>query len=395
MKIRSSNLGQKQIVDTKTDHSDGWCKVKPKKPNTNYILNGRKYKVIDKYERHLPFCSLERICHVTLGILISICTFFIAPCFSKFTRQLFTGRQVRRVVERVLLYQSPKAQVLYSTVQSRTVIYQNSPKYAKSPTPFKKISNPGGSANIVNLIMKGNPQAKCGVMICANSGLPCGKIALDGFADQHSLNYTTQEESIIANLLLTQFGDDTKKHEEFMFSSFQGVWGLIDEKSTMTFQGVDFTKATDPSAYNQAYILDNCQLGVTKGKATQKTLLPGVKNNVTLVFADSINANTKIGGATGTMQRTLNRRGATDYQFFCECIKTKLRASLDAMVKSGVSHAIIGRISCGIYAPDSWKKGNTNIIQDFYQILTDVLQEQVGPNGESRRAYFMEVIVPA
>lgn len=531
MKIHSSNWDQKQFVDMASAPSagnkDGWQKVAEKNPNKTYQINGHSYKVVAKMERH--HVSLGGI---ALGLLCTIGTLGLAPLFSKNVRQLFTGRQVLRVVEEVfpniggkaspnpvpvpqkantpqpvtgnlavgtdpqqnqknffkaldqtaLKYpnnyttttgdanyipnlikqaynqsssladfqnrlqnmqqsgqlkslagsgfqtvafvvkmaenapplgapqgviapqmqganavQLPKATVYDPTAQSRAQIYQNAPTYPTTHKLFETMSDPGGAGNVVNKIMQNNPNAKCGVMICANSGLPCGQVGADGHGDLHTLNAKTQEESIIANVLMTQFGNDKAKHKQFMDASFKGVWGMVDGpkgNSTMTHQGIDFRHATDASAYNQAYALGKCQLGVTQGSGQNKTLIPGQKNEVSLIFADSINANPSNGSPTGTMQRTMNEKASNDYDFFLECVKTKLRSSLDAMVAEGNTHAIVGRLSCGIYAPDKWKQGPTNINKDFDKILAEVLNEQVGPNGEARRSYFQQVVIP-
>lgn len=421
----SSNWNQKQFVDKNTPIAlhEAWVKVPAKTPNKIYQIEGHTYKVVDKRERHLPLFSAERISKIFLGILLFIGSLGLA-LLSKQVKQLFTGRQVQRVLEEFIpdakkpkISKSPatidvpkvdhlrggspkKAKAFSPTDQARASLYKNAPAYPQSAVskPYEVMSDHGGAANVVNRVIQKNPDAKCAVMICANSGLPCGKVGADGYANQATLNCTTQEESILANVLLTQFGDDKAKHKEFLDQTFTGVWGMVDGPvghSTMTHQGIDFTTRKDASAYNQTYVLNSCQLGVTTGTGSHKTLVPGQKNEVTLIFADSINANPSIGSATGTMKRTLNQKAINDYPFFRECIKTKLRSSLDAMVAEGNTHAIVGRLSCGIYAPDKWKTDPTNINKDFYNILLEVLNEKVGPNGEERRRYFREVIIPA
>ena len=414
MKIASFSWNQKQFVDKDSapedSNSEGWKKVPQKNPNKTYQIDGHTYKAVAKMERHLPFFSIARIMNIGLGIICSAGTLGFAPLFSKHVRQLFNGRQVLRVLEDMRpkasekipdgpndpkpLSPFSKAKAFSLSSESMSQLYRNAKTYPISDAMYERVVHSGGAANVVDGIKQRNPLAKCGVMICANSGLPCGKVGTDGYADQNTLNCTTQEESILANVLLTQFGSDKEMHKKFMDSSFKGVWGLIDGPvgtSTNTYQGIDFTQATETSAYNHAYVLNGCQLGITTESGGNKTLIPGRKNEVTLIFADSINANPAIGKPTGTMQRTLNKKAINDYAFFLECIKTKLRASLDAMVAQGVSHAIVGRLSCGIYAPDKWRAA---VNADFNTILNDVLHEPVGPSGEIRRSYFMEVLVP-
>lgn len=248
----------------------------------------------------------------------------------------------------------------------------------------------GGAANVVHGIKK---DAKCGVMICANSGLPGGDVGKKGFAEAATLNVRTQEESILANVLITKFKYDKQKHKQFLTQSFDGVWGMTDGHtgtSTKTHQGIDFTTTENAEDYNQTYILPNCQLSEVDYSYDFKSLKSGSPKDVTLFFADSVNANPKTGTPTGTMKRTLNKKAVDDYGFFRLCIKTKLRSALDAMVSEGVTHALVGQLSLGIYAG----KHQTDIRDDFKNILQEVLDEEVGPNGEMRKRYFDKVIVP-
>jgi len=404
MKIYSSSWNQKQFVDKDSAppkvNTEGWLQVPQKNPNKTYQIIGHTYKVIAKAERHLPLFSMQRIKNIALGFILTAATLGIAPLFSKSVKQLFNGRQVLKVVEETAPLPGPskkpctaKARPFSLNPGTRASLYLSATRYPVSAPWTEKVPNFGGAANVVDEVMKRDPSANCGVMICANSGLPCGKLATDGYVDQKSLNYKTQEESILADVILTQFGSDREKHKAFL-NSFNGVWGLVDGPngtSTETLQGIDFTKATDPEAYNQAFVLDKCQLSALTNSDQGKILVPGRKNEVTLVFADSINANPDVGSPTGTMKRTLNQKAINDYDFFLECIKTKLRAALDAMVAQGVSHAIVGLLSCGIYAPDKWR-GAVN--QDFPKILDQILNEKVGPAGEIRRDYFKEVLIP-
>jgi hypothetical protein len=259
----------------------------------------------------------------------------------------------------------------------------------------------GGAGDVVHEIMsqakeEGRIPPRCGVLIAANSGLPCGQVGRDGFGSEHTLNCRTQEESIMANVLLTQFGDQYEQHKAFMKRSFDQVWGMIDGHtggSTQTVQGIDFTKADHPEAYAQVYVLGDCKISpIKEGRGRSKQLDQKASYDVTLFFADSVNANPRNGTPTGTMQRTLNARSIQDYDFFVDCIKTKLRSSLDAMIAEGITHPILAKLSCGIYAGNHKKRINA----EFNGILAQVLQEPIPSRAETRNArrdYFQEVIL--
>ena len=259
---------------------------------------------------------------------------------------------------------------------------------------FTEMKRFGGAADIVYEIMQKNQSAKCGVMIAANSGLPFGSVGKQG-GTTDLLNAPTQEESVVANVLLTQFGQDTDQHKAAMNAASATVWGMNDGPSgtsTMTHQGIDFTKSRNPDHYNQTYVLKDCQLSaIKKDSKGEKELTPDTQHPVTLFFADSVNANSEEGSATGTMKRTLNARSIHDYDFFVECIKTKLRSSLDAMIAEGITHPILAKLSCGIYAGNHKDQINA----EFKGILAGVLNEQVpgGKSGLTRRNCFQQVIL--
>jgi hypothetical protein len=112
---------------------------------------------------------------------------------------------------------------------------------------------------------------------------------------------------------------------------------------------------------------------------------------VTLIFADSVNAAGIGKDATSTMTRTLNQKAAGDYPFFKDCIKEKLRSSMDAAASTGATHLLVAQISTNLYAPHQFKGA---IRREFQGIVQDILNEQVGPNGEQRGQYFKQVIIP-
>ncbi len=288
----------------------------------------------------------------------------------------------------------PKAQVFKGGVTS----VKAEARISSDTHCFTEMKRFGGAADIVHEIMQTNRGAKCGVMIAANSGLPCGAVGNEG-GTKALLNARTQEESVVANALLTQFGPYTAEHKAVMKSALDKVWGMDDGPkgaSTMTHQGINFTKTEDSNDYNQTYVLKDCQLSaIKKDSKGEKELTPGTQHPVTLFFADSVNANPENGTPTGTMQRTLNARSIDDYDFFVECIKTKLRSSLDAMIAEGITHPILAKLSCGIYAGPKGSDRINRINLEFKNILEEVLTEPVpgGKSGLTRRACFEQVIL--
>jgi hypothetical protein len=256
----------------------------------------------------------------------------------------------------------------------------------------------GGAVNIGAEVAKTDPDAKIGIMIAANSGLPAGALGYrPDEISERDLSHTTQEESVWAAVVLANCGNDSERQLAFHAQTIQGQWGLqgLPENVTMTRQGIDFTQSKDATVYNNSYVLPNIEVRnvilekTDNGKLVKK--LGKDRYKAAIVFSDSVNANPSKGQATGTMQRTLNAKAAHDYDFFCECIKQKLRSGLDAMAKKGVTHPLVAKLSCGIYAPPDKQKV---INEDFYEILQSILNEPVGPNGEKRGQYFKQVIVP-
>lgn len=249
----------------------------------------------------------------------------------------------------------------------------------------------GGAGSVAfDVAQHYNHNEKIGVMIAANSGLPAGGLNKHmGRVAYKDLNYKTQEESVVANWMLTECGTNAQNQETLFATTIKGKWGMQDGTSHKTLQKIDFTKAKDPKFYNRAYIVNNCNLSNLKRGANGKWLDTKNTAKVSLVFADSVNANASVGTKTGTMQRTLNEKAIIDYDFFKECIKEKLRASLDGMVEQGITIALVAPLSTGVYAG----KHKDAIGKDFHGLLKEVLDE-VQEGGQPRGAYFKEVIIP-
>lgn len=263
-----------------------------------------------------------------------------------------------------------------------------------------------GCSGVADQIIEVNPNAKIGVMIAANSGLPAGALGKEwdftaSWKDKLTLinknaNKRTQEESVIAQMLLAgiktkETNQDKEQYADNFMATVLGEWGLeyhAADKATMTKQGVDYTKAKS-SEYKDAHLVTGAGLYTQCNKKTPKTPTPVHA----VVFADSVNAGGK-GRNTGTMTRTLNEKAAKDKEVFKECVKNKLRASLDAMVQAGVTHALVAELSCGVYRPKGANR--TEMEKEFRTLLKEVLNEQPGGKTDSLRRYqyFEEVIIP-
>ncbi len=252
-----------------------------------------------------------------------------------------------------------------------------------------------GATNVGYKTLQNNPGAKIGVMIAANSGLPGGGLGYHSDSiSETDLNLKTQEESVWANAVLTECGNNKKSQANFHSNTIKGVWGMLDSTrgstNTQTIQGIDFTTATNKMAYNGVYVVKGYQLSwVNVDNTGAKQLSHNTKYPVTFVFADSVNV-APGRSATGSMRRTQNAKAATDYVFFRDCVKTKLRSALDAMANENVDIPLVATLSTGVYAD----KHQFRIVKDFNTILKEVLEEKVGPQGEKRGQFFRKVIIP-
>ncbi|MBA3238784.1 MAG: hypothetical protein H0T62_10630 [Parachlamydiaceae bacterium] len=94
MVIEEGRLGQKIYVDESemTKYTD-WKDLNIKDRDKKINLKGLKYKVLEKKEHHISFCSLKRIGGIALGLLCSLPTLGLA-LLSKTIRQFFSGREV-------------------------------------------------------------------------------------------------------------------------------------------------------------------------------------------------------------------------------------------------------------------------------------------------------------
>jgi hypothetical protein len=279
-------------------------------------------------------------------------------------------------------------------IKSGSVVYGNNVKRinheykAESDGNFFKTEiDAGGAANIGAAVYKRNPKAKIGFVIAGNHGILGGGVGKDGGrADDETLKLKTQEETVFGNHVLTTVGRDSKKQTDYYKKrGLRSLWGMVkmEGTSTATKQNIDYTATTRSRDYYLAVNLSGCNLSyLDENKMLTEYHYPAMFS-----FTAAPNANPAIGEPDGTMQRTLNRKAIYDYDFFRACIKEALRSSLDGMYKDRVTHPIVPPLGCGIYAG----KHKARIVQEYSQVLNEVLNEIVGPLGQKRGQYFEEV----
>jgi len=293
--------------------------------------------------------------------------------------------------------------------QASSTVYQSlSPQ--RYGANFIEKAEKGGASSIAYDVYANDKNAKIGVMIAANSGLPGGALGNRLKSShiprdfeqklQHYLNVNTQEESVLAAAILSGISSqnspiDKENYLKSVLSQLEGSWGMSQpvhySRDTHTIQGIDFTKSTNSKDYANVHVITgNLSLSPVLGRDKNKRIDETKRCPISqFVFADSVNANQRKGTPKGSMQRTLNRKAANDYEFFKSCIKEKLRASLDAMAAGGITHALVAPLSTGVYAGDH----KYDIGRDFLGILDEVLEEPVGLNNIKRGRYFKEVIL--
>ncbi|MGB1270465.1 MAG: NADAR family protein [Endozoicomonas sp.] len=235
---------------------------------------------------------------------------------------------------------------------------------------------------------------KVGVVVAGNSGLPIGGLAnSDGLKETvtpKKLRLKTQEETVVANCLLTTCGEDPSEQKKWVADNVCGKWGLkekvYESKDTMTLQKIDYTKSKDPEDYADAWVVRDASLSAVAGRQ----LVPETRVKADLVFCAGPNANPSIGTPTGSMQRTLNQKSVKDFKHFKECVKCTVRAALDGAANAQNTHVLLAPICCGVYAGSHQDKMTD---EAFDTIVNEVLDEPVGHQGEQRRSYFVKVIV--
>ncbi|MCK5894241.1 MAG: hypothetical protein KAG53_07490 [Endozoicomonadaceae bacterium] len=273
-------------------------------------------------------------------------------------------------------------------------LYSNKFIYQKPAilTTMRTVGGVGTAANMISKEQTFDPTFhKIGVVVAANHGLPLGGLAdsdgLKRIITSQTLRLTTQEETLMANCIMTACGKYFTKQQAWAQKNVIKKWGLIQpvnsSTDTRTIQGIDYTTSTDSRDYDDAWIVKNVKLSAVN---CHRKLQPNPVT-VDLIFSAGPNANAGIGFATGSMQRTLNKKAINDYSFFRECVKNSVRVAIDGAADAGDTHVFLARTSSGVYSGDH----QTQIRNDFDTIVNEVLDEKVG--WMQRRNHFAQVII--
>ena len=231
---------------------------------------------------------------------------------------------------------------------------------------------------------------KVGIMVAANSGKPGGGCS-DGKKVKNINAYNKgQEEDIVSNWLLTAHPKNPNKQWE-LFKRIKDEWGLL-WTGNMTKQLVDYVNTVRAEDYRKpCFFLADQQLSPKIYEGKVKKFDHTRKYTASLVFVAGPNVSE---GRTfdGSMTRTRNRKCMDDYNFFKECIANALYAGLVEMFNNRIQIALVARLSTGIYADYTDKKGKNykiSINSDFDEILNNVLQQL-----KTQGVNFIRVIVP-
>ena len=240
-------------------------------------------------------------------------------------------------------------------------------------------------------LVERNPRAKVGVMVAGNSGRPAGAIG-DPLAHVPTIKHDTawrayeghlktQEESVVAEWLYGEYPANVPVQErarEALFrSTICGLWGQTKRQSTDTIQGVDYTSA-NASQYADAWVVRDAKLRHRGGSELRATL----------VFVAGPNAKTQDKpkpGDYGSMWSTTNKRTVpySAYKLFRSCVEASVRAGLVAMHEAGVTHALVARVSCGVYAGTHKDRIN----EEFVDLVKNVA------NGIAHIAPFEKIVI--
>ena len=236
----------------------------------------------------------------------------------------------------------------------------------------KEIKYENGSVGYSTLIKRNLPDARIGVMIAGNSGRPGGAIGhgldiiprIDHDLIRQGVNglIKTQEESIVSVWFKGEF-DVEKEQEKLFLSTICGLWGQeTNESGDETIQNVNYRNTQDKREYADAWVVQNASL---LNKPTGNII------KASLVFVAGPNANESASNkrSGGSMYYTLNKKAIDDYNFFKDCVKESVRAGLLAMQEEGITHALVARVSCSLYAGNH----EHNINKEFRDLVQDIV----------------------
>ena len=269
-----------------------------------------------------------------------------------------------------------------------------------SPSPPKEFSVeqiPGGSVNVAYDMSVKHPKTRIGILIAGNLARPGGAVgnSFKGTIDSTKLklDYKTQEEAVLSNLLLTSFPDDPKAMDRY-YAKWRRQWGLMysnPKYGNKTWQGPDYTRAADAEAHDFAW---SPQVGRTKlsyevnDSAGNKELDRDRQFAAALVFVGAANAGDEGKDETSSMRRSFSKKAVKDYAFFRATVMLALRRGLLLMVTKNITVAVLSKIGTGLYA-GPWKK---RIRAEFSAVLDEALNFQL-QNGTVLKYRFEEIVI--
>lgn len=272
----------------------------------------------------------------------------------------------------------------------------------------------------VQNILKDYEGKKHAVCLAGNSGLPAGAVGLHmkitksikTTKDLESKNYTTQEEDVVKNWLLTEEHKNIAK----MHDNLNLIWneyGMLDYNKTdpKTKQGVNYNnlsksnptllsnmKSSDPfeKFYAEALAVRNAHISPKLSTSPDKYNFDE-SNPTTLIFVAGPNVGAKGGGDNkSTTLRTFNEFLSQNYSNFKEAIKWTYYAALHAMASEGCRVALLCWISGALYAGPFRKiYGVDSDGKELVNILKEVLNMRCYSKGRETQLKFMfsDVIV--
>jgi len=244
---------------------------------------------------------------------------------------------------------------------------------------------------------------RLGILVTTNAGRPiadCFNWIGEDYSEKklsilksNSERIFSQENEVVSSWMAAEVGtggQHQQGREELYNSTLSERWGLVEDQSTgtstHTIQGVDYTEDNlDETAFYRAWLVRNAR--VCHKQNCQ--FIPTSRMDCTLVFVAGPNARYKGDHEKSSFTRTNSAKARGDYDFFCKCVKSALRAGLDAMISDGCERALLPVISGGANAGPHGDSGYL-LEEDCKDLYTEVLNETVG--GKERKKYFKSVL---
>lgn len=257
------------------------------------------------------------------------------------------------------------------------------------------LESPGGMGTVGAMIFESQPNSRIGALVAGNSGRPGGSVGLPENVNHHEIHamHRTQEEDIVSSWLYAECGnvEDARQRQTDVFrTTIARQWGMLapETSGVRTVQGVNYSTVMDPASYGDAWTVRDAYLC---GKsANGRTFDLRRRYPATLVFVAGPNAGARGATRWSTTERTFHSGAARDYIFFRQAVVEALRAGFDGMALEGVTVALVARVSTGIYSGPHKER----ISREMPIIISAILQEPVGPRGETRGQYFDRVVMP-